>query len=316
MSAVAITGAMGYVGGRLVARLIADPNVERIIAFDLRPPSPPLPQKMIYYQMDICEPTLDERLRQHRVDRLIHAAFVLFPHPQRLERMKRSNIRGTANVLRAAREARVRRLVVLSSTTVYGAWPDNPIPLTEEHPPHPNPDYHYGMHKGEIEAMCRDFSQENPSIACAVLRPPGILGPHFRGPLADLLRGPWVLNIDGGRAPTQFVHEEDVVNLIWRALEAGARGVFNATPDDWLPWRELWSSAGRRLLTMSWSVARPLFGTLWRFGALGCVTHPAQVNLARFSFVASNKKARRELGWRPLHTTLQAVQDFPGRNPR
>jgi UDP-glucose 4-epimerase len=126
--------------------------------------------------------------------------------------------------------------------------------------------------------------------------------------MADLLRGPRAILIDGGHALAQFVHEEDLVDLILLALRADARGVFNATPDDWLPWRELWTGVGKRLMNFPWPVARPLFGLLWRLGALGCVTHPAQVNLARFSFVASNEKARRELGWRPRHSTLQATQ--------
>jgi len=307
---VAITGVAGYVGECLLARLSAAPDVEEVVGFDLRPPAGRPPGKLAFYRMDIGDPALADRLREHRVDALVHAAFVLFPHPRRLAWMERVNVAGTENVLRSAVEAGVRRVLVLSSTTVYGAWPDNPVPLTEEHPPRPNPDYHYGVHKGRVEAMCRSLAREHPEVSCAVLRPPGVVGPRFRGPLADLWRGPRAIVIDGGWAPGQFIHEDDLVDLILLAVRAGARGVFNATPDDWLPWCEIWAGAGKRVLDFPWPVARPLFGLLWRLGALGCVTHPAQVNLARFPFVADGGKARRELGWQPRHTTLQAARAF------
>ena len=273
---------------------------------------PPPPEKLTFYQMDISDPGLGDLLRRHRVEGLIHAAFVLHATPRQMARMERTNVAGTANVLRAAVEAGVKRLVILSSTTVYGAWPDNPVPLTEAHPPRPNPDYPYGVHKGRVEEMCRALERDHPEVACAVLRPPGIVGPHSRGPLADLWRGRRAILIDGGHAPGQFVHEEDVVDLILLALRAGAQGIFNATPDDWLPWRDLWAGAGKRPLNFPWPVARPLFGLMWRLGLLGGVTHPAQVGLARFPFVASNEKARRELGWRPRYSSLRALQTFTG----
>ncbi|HHS97143.1 MAG TPA: NAD-dependent epimerase/dehydratase family protein [Chloroflexi bacterium] len=310
MRVVAVTGASGYVGGLLVARLIADPEVEEVLTLDLHPPHHAVPEGVTFYRRDICEPGLGDLLRRHRVEGLVHAAFVLHATPRQLAWMERSNLQGTANVLRAAVEARVKRVVVLSSTTVYGAWPDNPVPLTEAHPPRPNPDYPYGVHKGRLEEMCRALEEDHPEIACAVLRPPGIVGPHFHGPLADLWRRRWAILIDGGRAPGQFVHEADVVDLILRALRAGARGVFNATPDDWLPWREIWTQAGKQPLNLPWPVARRFFGLVWRLGLFEGATHPAQVGLARFPFVASNERARRELGWRPRRSTVEAIRTF------
>ncbi len=313
MRVVAVTGVAGYVGERLLARLEAAPQVQQVVGFDLHPPAGRPSDKLAFYPLDIGDPTLEEYLRRHRVEALVHAAFVLFPHPRRLAQMERVNVAGTENVLRAAVRAGVRHVLVLSSTTVYGAWPDNPVPLTEAHPPRPNPDYLYAVHKERVESMCRTLAQEHPRLVCGVLRPPGIMGPHLRGPLADLWRRLPALLVDGGDAPGQFVHQDDLVDLILLALEARAGGLFNATPDDWLPWRELWAGAGKRTVNLPWSVGRPLFGLLWRLGAFGGVTHPAQVNLERFPFVADNGKARRELGWRPRYTTLQAVRAFLAR---
>lgn len=307
---IAITGAAGYVGQRLMARLGADSGVEQIVGLDIRPPEMSLSSNTVFCPMDIRDPTLGDILQRHGVESLIHTAFLLFPHPRRLALMEQVNVGGMVNVLRACREARIRRLIVLSSIVAYGAWPDNPIPLAEEHPLRPNPNYPYGVHKGQIERLCREFSDEYPQVACIVLRPPGILGPSARGPLADFLRRPHAVIINGGHAPGQFVHEDDLVDLIEKSLQSDVRGPFNATPDDWLPWREIWSRSGKQLVNFPWPSARLIFGLLWRMERLGCVTHLGQVNLIRFPLVASNQKARQELGWQPAYTTLQTVQSF------
>jgi UDP-glucose 4-epimerase len=142
---VAITGAAGYVGGRLLARLLDEPDVETVVGLDVGP-LPTGPERFIPYRRDVRDPSLADILARHRVDTLVHTAFVLYPPPRRLRQMAHINVNGTENVLRAAAQAGVRHAIFLSSTTVYGAWPDNPIPLTEEHPPRPNPDYPYAVH--------------------------------------------------------------------------------------------------------------------------------------------------------------------------
>ncbi len=310
MKVVAITGIAGYIGKRLLAALDADPEVDRVIGFDVRPPPEARTEKLTFYQMDIGDPGLADRMRQLQVEVLVHAAFVLYPRPGRLTQMERTNLEGTANVLRAAAQSRVQQLLVFSSTTVYGAWPDNPVPLTEEHPLRPNPDYHYGLHKKRVEAMCQTFSQEHTQVSCTVLRPPAVVGPHLEGPATDMWRGHRAIVVDGGKAPGQFIHEDDLVSLVMRALQSKARGTFNAAPDDWLPWREIWTQVGKPVLDLPWTVARPLVWLMWRLGMLGGVTHPALVNMSRFPFVVSNEKARQELGWRPQYTTVQAIKSF------
>mgnify|MGYP005839046983 CR=1 FL=1 len=306
---VAITGAAGYIGGRLAARLLAEPDVEAVIGIDVRP-TPTSHERLTPYQLNIRDPALAEVLRRHRVDVVIHAAFVLFPPPRRIPKMAQINVGGTENVLRSAGQAGVRHLIFLSSTTVYGAWPDNPIPLTEEHPPRPNPDYPYAVHKRQAEALVRRFGEEHPGRIWTIVRPPGVIGPHAGGPLARLLRSSRSIIIDGGRTPGQFIHEDDLVSLLLAVIRARAGGIFNATPDDWVPWREMWRAVGQPLLNFPWPLAYLLFGALWWFGLLECVTHPGQVRMARSPFVASNQKARQTLGWVPQHTTISALQTF------
>lgn len=306
---VAITGAAGYIGGRLTARLLAEPDIEATVGIDIRP-IPVSHEQLIPYQLDIRDPALADVLLRHRVDVLVHTAFVLYPPPRRIREMAQINVRGTENALRSAGQAGVRHVLFLSSATVYGAWPDNPIPLTEEHPPRPNPDYPYAVHKRQAEALVRRFGEEHPDRIWTILRPPGVIGPHASGPLARLFRSSRSIVVDGGHAPGQFIHEDDLVSLILAVIRARAGGIFNATPDDWVPWREMWHAVGRPLMNFPWPLAYLLFGALWWFGLLEHVTHPGQVRMARHSFVASNQKARQALGWAPQHPTISALQTF------
>lgn len=306
---IAVTGAAGYVGGCLLRRLLNEQDVEQIIGIDVRPIEIG-GENLTTCTMDVQDPGLGEVLGRYRVDAVVHAAFVLFPPPRRLQWMADVNIGGTANLLRAAGQAGVRHILFLSSATVYGAWPDNPVPMTEEHPPRPNPDYPYAVHKQRAETLIRQFGQEHPEVTWTILRPPGIVGPHLTGPLARLWRRSRSIIIDGGRSPGQFIHEEDLVDLIIAALRARAGGVFNATPDDWVPWRDLWPAAGKPTLNIPWTVGYPLFGLLWYLGALGCATHPGQVRMARYPFVATNARARQTLNWAPRYTTVEALRIF------
>jgi replicative DNA helicase loader DnaI len=180
-SIVAITGAAGYIGGRLLTRLLQESDVEVIVGIDVNP-LPDAHGHFIPCQQDIRAPSLAETLTRYQVDTLVHTAFVLFPPPRRLREMAEINVGGTENVLRAAVQAGVHHVIFLSSTTVYGAWPDNPLPLTEEHPPRPNPDYPYAVHKAQAEALVRRFGEEHPNRVWTILRPPGVVGPHFRAP--------------------------------------------------------------------------------------------------------------------------------------
>ncbi len=68
-----------------------------------------------------------------RPDALVHLAFILNPMHDEAA-MYEIDVGGTHNVLEAAADAGVGQVLVTSSSTAYGAFPDNPVPLTEEHP--------------------------------------------------------------------------------------------------------------------------------------------------------------------------------------
>src|SRR5437588_7007660 len=85
------------------------------------------------------------------------------------------------------RSTPARRLVYTSSAMVYGAWPNNPVPLTEDAPMRPNPGFAYATAKAESERLALEWRDANPDARLAVLRPATGLGGDQARP-AHLLR--------------------------------------------------------------------------------------------------------------------------------
>ena len=90
--------------------------------------------------------------------------------------MHRINVGGTRSVLEAASQAGTPQVLVASSGTAYGAWPDNPVPLKEDHPIRPHPHFCYANDKSQVEFLCRDFMKNHPDIITGIIRPCVVYG--------------------------------------------------------------------------------------------------------------------------------------------
>ena len=129
---VVVTGAAGALGRRVIARLNADPTVERVVALDRRPdPAAEAPVDLL---------TADLKVAFEGAEAVVHLATAFGPLlDDDPEVVSGADVEMARRVLDAAASAGVAHLVVLSSATVYGAWPNNPVPLTEDSPVRPDP---------------------------------------------------------------------------------------------------------------------------------------------------------------------------------
>src|SRR6266702_1832612 len=145
MATYAITGASGYIGTRMTRHLLdADPE-NRVLGFDVREPRIADP-RLAFQTLDVRDRRLGAALAAQPIRSLLHFAFVLDPLYDERE-MHDIDVNGTRNVLEAALAAGVPHVLATSSTTAYGALPDNPVPLTEEDPPRATPDFVYAHDK-------------------------------------------------------------------------------------------------------------------------------------------------------------------------
>lgn len=291
---VAITGAGGYLGSRLIESLADDPRVRRILAFDIRPPHP-ASAKVLSDDLDVRNPALEARLAG--VDVLVHLAFVMDPIRDENE-MRDVNVNGSQNAFKCAAKAGVKKIVYTSSAVVYGAHPDNEVPLTEQSPLRANLDFSYPAHKLEVEYVVKEVAGEHPDLDWVVFRPAIVFGPHVDSAWSRVLEMPVLLGVQGYSPPFQFVHEDDVARaLTWAVLE-DASGYFNLAAPGWLEGDEVMAIVGRRRIDLPEPVAFQVAERMWNVGLseapagiLHYVMHPWVVSTEKLA--AAGFEARR-----------------------
>ena len=301
---VAITGAAGSIGAKLVERLALSDDVDGIVAFD----SQPLTfdhAKVVNFPMDIRQP-MSDILREYGVDSVVHLAFLLRPGHNR-EAIRRVNVGGTARVLRSCREASVRNLLYVSSTTVYGAHPDAVQRYTEELLVRPVRGFQYAEDKAATELIIEAFAADNPDTCVTVLRGCVVMGPRSDNFIAQAFRKPLLVSILGANPQMQFIHEDDVQEALELCLMERVPGVYNLTGEGTVAYSDIARTAGLRSVALPAPVLSALTQASWALRLQG--DSPASgLAMVRWPWLASNEKLTRETGFRPRHTSREALE--------
>jgi nucleoside-diphosphate-sugar epimerase len=296
---IALIGAHHPGATRLALALEDQPGVERVLGLG-RVAAPLLGPKFEQVVADPGEPRFQAAVAEAD-------ALVLFPvievgdrdgHAAR-ERLA-ATIRGS---LQPARRAGV--VVLWSSGVVYGAHPDNPVPLTEDSPPRPNFDFAAARVLTEAERLVLDPDLGSPRARRVVLRTAAIWSPSWGGFLAHMLVGPAIVGVRGHDPPVQSLDPDDAATAL--ALAAGGQldgGVYNVAPDDWVPASQLARLTGRRRIEVPESAA---FAAAERLGWLGVAgASRGELHYHMHPWVLSNARLRAA-GWAPTRSTAEAL---------
>ncbi len=305
---VVVTGAAGALGRRVLALLAEDRTVGRVVPLDRRP----LPGAADAPVDLLTDDRLKDRLDGAGV--VVHLATAFGPllddHP---EVVSGADVDMARRVLDAAATAGVARLVVLSSATVYGAWANNPVPLTEEAALRPDPGLAFAVQKAEVERLALEWGDSNPGTTVAVLRPalpvagdhPGWLGLALRA--ATSVRG---LDDD---PPLQFLHLDDLAAAVDHARTARLDGPFNVAPDGWLTPTEFSQLAGGAArLRAPRAVVDRLASLRWRLRL--APAPPAVQAYAAHPWVVANDRLRAT-GWAPTIRSEEAYVEATPAGP-
>jgi nucleoside-diphosphate-sugar epimerase len=215
----AISGGAGFLGLHLARRLLDDGL--RVRTLDVAPLADErLERSVEELRGDVRDPRLAAELVDG-ADVLVHAAAALPIQASRASIFS-VNVGGTATVLAAALEAGVRRVLLISSTAVYGVPDVHPIP--EDAPLRGVG--HYGESKIAAEEVCRDFARRG--LAAVVLRPKTFVGPERLGVfeiLFDWVRdGRRIYVLGDGSNRYQLLAVEDLVEATLRAAASDVSG--------------------------------------------------------------------------------------------
>jgi UDP-glucose 4-epimerase len=305
---VAVTGASGYVGSSLL-RELEEEGLERIVALDIRPLQNPV-HNVALLNRSVVQP-LGEIFREHRVDTVVHLAFVMRPsrRPSEAEAARGINVGGMENVLRACRSARVKHLIYLSSHTVYGAHRGNPIPITEEAPLRPNRGFQYAEHKVLCEEAIRRFSQEYRNTRITILRTCVVMGPTAQNYITQALDKPMLVGVLGNDPPMQFVHDNDVARVITLMTRDPHPGIYNVAGERTVRYSRMTELAHRRLIHLPAALLYPMTQITWELG-IQKDSPAVGLNFIRFPLIVSTGKLKGITGFRFRYTSEEALASY------
>ncbi len=306
---VLVTGATGFLGGALVHRLAQDGTQVKALARR--------PQKAGYIKdlpnVTIVEGDITDAEHMKAVTQdcsiVFHVAAAL---GGKFEKQRHINVDGTRNVMLAAAEAEVERVVVVSSIAVYGYNYDGDI--TEDREQKPERSF-YNITKSQAEGVVREIGAQY-NVPYTLIRPAMIYGPRsnawtstlFR--LAKLNPTPFIGDGHGNVHP---IYVDDLVDLmILSATHPAAVGqAFNCSADPAPTWREFLGGYSRlaghnRWLSIPPIIMRPIAPLIELFLTLRGEPQelPILVDYLQASKTYKMSKARDLLGWQPK-TDLQ-----------
>lgn len=275
---IAVTGAGGPIGRRVVALLRA--STPAVVVVD--PASSDLKRAL------------------EGADVLVHLAFAVGPDADAPATGAR-NVEHAARALDAAGAAGVSHVVLLSSASVYGAWPNNPVPLTEDAPVRPNPGFGFAAQKAELERLAGEWADDHPGSTLTILRPAVPMDEEQSGFLSSALGVRAPVATGEPDVPVQFVHLDDLASAVVHVAVERLDGVFNVSADGWIAAREARALAGTPPRVRVPDRVRALLARVGRrpSGATPYTLHPW--------VVASDRL--KATGWSPVHSNEETVVD-------
>lgn len=290
-------------------RLLARSSGLRLVGLDRRRPMRFDP-RVRFHKVDLTEPTADGRLAEllatERVEAVVHAAFRTDPSAD-LELDHELETIGSLHLMHACAAAKVKRLVIASSTELYGPHPDNPNFLTESHPLRGHPGAHAVADRIEMEKLASQWSAAHPDIEVTVLRCCWVFGPSYWNRIVRYFSLP-VVPVPLGYDPLmQLLHEDDYVRAFERAVLQPRPGVYNWVGSGVLPLSTLLRLAGKRVL----SLPGPLLHRLAYFPSQGQTGDPPEAfyDYLRYLWVADGARGWEAFG-EPHYSTKEAWASF------
>jgi UDP-glucose 4-epimerase len=321
---VLVTGVSNYWGSRIAAQLLAlnerladqgwNEQTEQfpgfhIIGMDVEPPKEPI-KGLDFIQADVRNPLFVELLQLEQVHTVVHTAFV--DTYRSSEKAFDLNVIGTMKTLGAASEAGVRKVILRSSTSVYGAQPTNPAFLTENHPLNGNKASGATQNFTEIEAFVNGFRRQCPEMVVTVLRFANIVGPTVDSPMARFLKLNPPLTLLGFDPLMQVIHEDDVIAALLYAVQNDIPGVYNVAAEGILPLGKILGLAGRLPLPVFHLCAYWGLDVIKAAGLSTKQSFPLPPDFIRYPCVADLSSMQEEMGFVPAYTAEETLREFAG----
>ena len=310
-STVLVIGACGAVG-RILVRELLDRG-HSVVGVDRRQWPGLVPDGLSLHRIGVDKRPFEDLFRVHKPQQVAHVGLVSSPGIS-MDKRYEHNVVGMQRVVALCGHYGVRRLVVLSRGTVYGADLRNPVLLNEDAPLR-GASHHSGLRDiVEADILAQSLAIREPSLSVAILRPANVVGPRVRNTMVGYLRLPVVPTLLGYDPMLQFIHEEDLVRALRLALASDVPGVFNVPGPGAVPLSAVLRTLAARSLPLLLPFFGPVVETLWRRG-LSPAPLP-HVDYLRYPCLLDGSRVAEVLTFRPewsLSATIESIR--PRRRP-
>ena len=311
---VLVTGATGFIGGRLVERLVLEhgAQVRALVRDFMRAP------RIARFAIEMVRGDVvnldDVQKAAQGCEVIFHCAY---GNRGDAAAQRLVNVQGTEDVLRAALDAQATRVVHVSTVSVYGSTPDGDL---EETAPRRDTGDVYGNTKLEAEQLVLQYGRKH-GLPVSIIQPTVVYGPWGPvwtiEPLRRLKTGRMIL-VDDGRGFSNAVYVDDVVTaMLLAAVRPEAVGeAFLISGGEPVPWLDFFG-AYERMLGVQATVSVPLTkvskiarsqGTLKQI--IGLIREKPQARrwLLSLPAIASSYRLMRKVVpkamWQMLHSRL------------
>jgi len=208
------------------------------------------------------------------------------------------NLRRAQTVVTAAAAAGVRHLVVVTGAQVYGALPDNPVPLEDDAPLQAPSDEGQVGDLMDVEQLVAVAREVHPGLRATVVRPAALVGEGVDTVTTRHFEAPRLLSVRGTEAAWQFCHVDDLGSAVAVVVARHVEGAVAVGSPGHLTQTDLERLTGMRSVELSMGAA---MGTADRLHRVGVLPAPAS-DLAFVAFPwAVSSHTLLGHGWVPVH---------------
>lgn len=226
----------------------------------------------------------------YHLARISHASNIYKDLTERLE----LNVMGTNRILDLSLRFGVKKIIVLSTFHVYGALSDNSIFLKEDAPLMASMKYPDLRDVVEMDQICTNWMWKYQNeVSSVVLRPCNIIGNQISNTMTRYLMSHLALRPIDYNPVFQFIHEFDMAQVLYRAIDELPTGIYNVATDEFITLRDALDIIGSKGIPFPISVASA-FNSILKIPHLEVPEY--LISYLKYSCLISNEQLTKYLG--------------------
>ena len=294
---VLIIGAAGGLAQILIEIILNKRSDLSIIGIDSRSLSNVKKHpKLTLLQLPYTRGNFERIFRETKIDYVFHLARLSHSSMlnENLTKRLELSVMGTNRILELSERFDIKKLVILSTFHVYGAYPDNSIFLGENSPLRASIEHAELRDVVEMDQTCTSWMWRNQSkLETVLLRPCNIIGGRINNTMTQFLASKFAIKPIDYNPMFQFIHEFDMANILFRALESVPTGVYNIATDDFMSLSQALSIMKNSGIPFPMVLGKPINGLLKH---LGMSVPNYLIDYLKFSCLIDNSKIKEVLG--------------------